>query len=67
MNTEETIKALTFLGDCMCAADWKEALNTAIKSLEKTSDKNCSKCIDKGRCAIYDNFYINYCSDWRKA
>ena len=41
------------------------AVGDAIYALEKTSDKNCSKCIDKGKCAIHDNFNIDYCSDWR--
>ena len=41
------------------------AIETAISALEKTSDKNCSMCIDKGKCAIHDNFNIDYCSDWR--
>ena len=41
-----------------------EAAKLAISTLEKTSDKNCSMCIDKGKCAIHDNFNIDYCSDW---
>ena len=27
----------------------------------------CNSCAELGRCAIYDNFNIEYCSDWRKA
>ena len=41
------------------------ALELAISALEKTSDKNCSKCVNKSKCAIHDNFNIDYCSDWR--
>ena len=40
------------------------AFDMAIQALEKTSDKNCSRCINKGKCAIHDNFNIDYCSDW---
>lgn len=42
-----------------------KAIAVAISALEKTSDKKCLMCIDKGKCAIYDNFNIDYCSDWR--
>lgn len=41
-----------------------EAFILAIDSLEKTADKDCSRCRDRGKCAIYDNFNIDYCSDW---
>lgn len=40
------------------------ALDLAIDALEKQSDKNCSRCADRNRCAIYKNFNIDYCSDW---
>ena len=43
----------------------QKAFTLAIPALEKTSDKECSKCIERGKCAIYDNFNIDYCSDWR--
>ena len=42
-----------------------EALKLAIEALELTSVKECSTCLDKGCCAIFDNFNINYCSDYR--
>lgn len=45
-------------------ADVLEAEKVAISALEKQSDKNCSKCINKDKCAIHDNFNIDYCSDW---
>lgn len=40
-------------------------IEEGISTLEITSDKNCSRCIDKDKCAIHDNFNIDYCSDWR--
>lgn len=42
-----------------------EAFETAIKSLKLTSVKECETCLDKGCCAIYDNFNIDFCSDYR--
>lgn len=35
-----------------------------IDALEKTADKECSKCQHRNRCSIVDNFNIDYCSDW---
>lgn len=43
----------------------RAAIDIAIKSLQQTADKNCSQCLERGKCAIYDNFNIDYCSDWR--
>lgn len=37
----------------------------AIEALKLTSVKECSTCLDKGCCAIFDNFNIDYCSDYR--
>ena len=37
----------------------------AIKALKLTTVKECSTCSDKGYCAIFDNFNIDYCSDYR--
>lgn len=28
--------------------------------------KDCGNCVNKGKCAIYDNFNIDFCSDWRE-
>ena len=42
-----------------------ESVRMAIEALEKTSDKDCSRCKDKNCCSIHDNFNIDYCSDWR--
>lgn len=42
-----------------------ESIKIAIESLEKTSDEGCSRCIYRGKCTIFDNFNIDYCSDWR--
>lgn len=50
--------------DNMCKA-MLEARKLAAKMLEHTTDKDCSQCLDKGHCAIHDNFNIDYCSDWR--
>ena len=36
-----------------------------IINRQPQTDKDCSKCLDRGKCAIYDNFNIDYCSDWR--
>ena len=41
------------------------ALDLAIAALEKNLTKNCSRCVDRNRCAIHDNFNIDYCSDRR--
>ena len=43
----------------------REAYEMAIEALQQTGDKECSRCINRGKCAIYDNFNIDYCSDWR--
>lgn len=40
------------------------AIDRAIAALEKQSDKNCSRCVNRNRCAIHDNFNVDYCSDW---
>jgi len=45
--------------------DLYKANLVAISALEKLSDKNCSRCVDKNRCAIHDRFNIDYCSYWR--
>ena len=54
-----------YLGRAQCKGSIIRAVIKALESLEKTADKECSRCIDRGRCAIYDNFNIDYCSDWR--
>lgn len=51
--------------DCSGLVENREAYKFAIAALEKTADKDCSQCLDRGKCAIHDNFNIDYCSDWR--
>lgn len=29
------------------------------------SVKECGNCMNKGKCSIYDNYNIDFCSDWR--
>ena len=42
----------------------RESIHMAIEALEKTADKECSRCQHRNRCSIFDNFNIDYCSDW---
>jgi len=38
-------------------------------TLERASmlvEKNCLHCVEKDKCAIHDNFNIDFCSDWRE-
>jgi hypothetical protein len=44
---------------------YAKAQMMAIEALKLTSVKECSTCSDKGCCAIFDNFNIDYCSDYR--
>ena len=43
----------------------EDACMIGVEALRQTADKDCSQCKDKDRCAIHDNFNIDYCSDWR--
>lgn len=48
---------------------WVEALeeNDKLKAeIERLKSRNCQTCANKGKCAIFDNFNIDYCSDWEK-
>jgi len=67
MNKQEIQKAINHLIMLrrLDSGEKKGLYDLAISALEKTSDKNCSRCIDKGKCVIHDNFNIDYCSDWR--
>lgn len=51
-----------FLKHC---ADTIEELSSKVRLSNLPKNKECSRCIHKGRCAIHDNFNIDYCSDWR--
>ena len=33
---------------------------------ERLKSRTCQSCANKGKCAIFDNFNIDYCSDWKK-
>ena len=33
---------------------------------ERIKSRNCQSCVNKEKCAIFDNFNIDYCSDWEK-
>lgn len=44
--------------------DYTVAFEKAIEVLEKTSDKLCSRCVHINVCTIFDNYDIDYCSDW---
>ena len=60
-------KEIKKLREIKPGAEWDEqekATDLAISALEKQSDKNCSRCADRNRCAIHKNFNIDYCSDW---
>lgn len=47
--------------------NYASILKNDIRDLaEQINDRDCSKCRNKGTCAIYDNFNIHYCSDWEK-
>ena len=43
----------------ICKECYKERLLRSEKTL------NCSNCADRNKCAIHDNFNIQYCSDYR--
>ena len=61
----ETLKDMKGVFDTRSHKQYSlSALDLAISALEKLSDKNCSRCVDRNRCAIHDNFNIDYCSDW---
>lgn len=69
MTNEEAIKCLrcTFYNMESCQKEEcneHEAIQMAIEALEKTDDKECSRCQHRNRCSIVDNFNIDYCSDW---
>lgn len=64
MTREEARETLEFL-KIMDAPKLREAVDMAIEALKLTSVKECSTCSDKGCCAIFDNFNIDYCSDYR--
>ena len=60
-------KEIKKLREIKPGTEWEEqekATDLAISALEKLSDKNCSRCVDRNRCTIHDNFNIDYCSDW---
>ena len=46
---------------------WNRAIYTAVHIIkdQPTADQDCSQCRERGKCAIHDNFNIDYCSDWR--
>lgn len=61
----ETLKDMKGVFDTRSHKQYSlSALDLAIAALEKISDKNCSRCVDRNQCAIHNNFNINYCSDW---
>lgn len=64
MTREEARETLEFL-KIMDAPKLREAVDMAIEALKLTLVKECSTCSDKGCCAIFDNFNIDYCSDYR--
>lgn len=69
MKIEEAIKCLEcdfYNMECCAEEECKcdEAITMAIEALNKTSDKLCSRCQHINICAIFDNFNIDYCSDW---
>lgn len=64
MTREEARETLEFL-KIMDGPKLREAVDMAIEALKLTSVKECSTCSDKGCCAIFDNFNIDYCSDYR--
>lgn len=43
-----------------------EYYDIVIEAIDKTTDELCARCAYKNKCAIFDNFNINYCSDWRE-
>ena len=68
MRNEEAIERLeSWLKNLPKEIDYtvKETYEMAIKALRQTADNDCSQCRERGRCAIHDNFNIDYCSDWR--
>ena len=72
MTREEAAKIINrrHCGNTFCTGDCSAGVENceygmAIEALRQTADKDCSQCKDKGRCAIHDNFNIDYCSDWR--
>ena len=41
--------------------------NDKLKAeIEQLKSRTCQSCVNKGKCAIFDNFNIDYCSDWEK-
>ena len=68
MKNTEAIRILSLFAQTMIDPDFEPqtvaAINMGIEALIKTSDKDCSRCRERNRCAIYDNFNIDYCSDW---
>lgn len=69
MTNKEAIRLLSLLTQTMVDPDFEPqtvaAINMGIEALINTSDQGYSHCRERNRCAIYDNFNIDYCSDWR--
>jgi hypothetical protein len=67
MTNEEAIKVIETIDGLLIGEgyDWEhEGLRLAKEALKKQSDTDCSRCRDRDKCAIHDNFNIDYCSDW---
>src|SRR5574344_693424 len=43
-----------------------DARQILTECVERLKSRNCQTCANKGKCAIFDNFNIDYCSDWEK-
>jgi hypothetical protein len=54
------------IDDYECGAN--NALEHAIKiTTETLQNISCENCRNKGKCAICDNFNIQFCSDWEES
>lgn len=41
-------------------------LGITLERIALLVEKECEHCADRSKCAIYDNFNIDFCSDWRE-
>ena len=53
------------IDDYECGANnaLEHSINITAETLRNIS---CDTCRNKGKCAIYDNFNIKFCSDWEE-
>ena len=63
IDIESCIRANKAIELAISALEENDKLKAEIEQLKS---RTCQSCVNKGKCAIFDNFNIDYCSDWEK-